>query len=92
MHALKFVGGFLEIEQLPFIVLIKVNELVTAVCDTVVAGDTVGAGEFIVVIVKMGAPVLWCLALEQRHEAGALHVRRSLGTGKLKKGLGKVEI
>ena len=40
----------------------------------------------------MGAPVLRCLALEQGHEAGALHVSGNLGAGEIKKGLGKVEV
>ena len=64
VHALKFVGVFLEIEQLPFIVLIKVNELVTAVGDPVMAGNAVGAGEFVVVIIEMGAPMLGNMTLE----------------------------
>ena len=50
------------------------NEFVAAIGDAVVAGDTMGSGEFIVVIVKVRSPILRGMTLEEWHKAGALHV------------------
>ena len=64
VHALKFVWILLQVEKFPFIVLVEMNELMPTVGDTLVASHAVGAGEFIVVIVEMGAPMLGNMPLE----------------------------
>ena len=57
MDADQLIGILAEVEQLPFFILIKMDQLVATIGYSIVSGDTVGAGKLVVVIVKMGAPV-----------------------------------
>ena len=64
IDALQLVRIGREIEHFPVLILVKMDQLIVAVRHTVVAGHAVGTGEFIVVIVEMGAPILGGMALE----------------------------
>ena len=76
----------LKIVKLPFVDvgLVKADELVAAVGDAVMAAHIVPAGEFIVVIIEGGAPILRRVALEDGNEAAALDIAGHPGTGSLK--------
>ena len=71
---------------------VVVDELVSAVGDSVVPVHGVGSGEFVVVVVEALAPVCRGLAFEQGDEGGALDVLGDRDASHIQEGGGEVEI
>src|SRR5262249_31043887 len=62
-----------QIEQLPLIELVEVNQLITVGANSVVRRHVVIA-RMIVTVIHRRSPILYPLAFKQRQEAAALHI------------------
>lgn len=90
IHVIELVGIILDIEQFPLAILVIMYELMLAIGHAVVSSHAVAARKLVIVIIERIPPVARRLALEYRHQTGALHIAWAADSGQVQEGLSEV--